>query len=441
MTCRACSYLLAAATMMAACSPAPSPTPPGPTPPDYTSPPTSPTGIPTTPPPVAPFSPAPDAELAALVHSSNAFTADLYRKLAAGQGNLAASPASVALALAMAYAGAGGETATQMHGALRLTLDAGASHRAFGTLLRQWQPQQSQSHKLNVANRLFSSNKLALREAYKTITKDYYAAPVEALDFAGAAETSRQHINDWVGDQTRNKIQNLIPEGAIKADTQLVLANAVYFKGHWSLPFTEKKTADETFHAPGGDIEVPMMHQQRRLPYHEADGIKVLELGYQGGAMAMTFLLPNDNDGLGKLEAKLNADNLARWTKSAAAAIYKVTVALPRFKIEPSGSIALTKPLSELGMPLAFDATKADFREIAAPSGPNLYIEEIFHKAMVDVNERGTEAAAATGGVMFPTSLPPPAEPRDFIADHPFIFLIRDTKSGVVLFIGRVVKP
>lgn len=436
MPCNAWSYLLAAA-VLAGCSSASSPVPRGPQRSPAPTPSGTATSVPVEPGSTAPFSPTPDPELAVLVQANNDFATDLYGKLATGQDNLVASPMSVALALAMASAGARGTTATQIHQALCRSGEAAACHRAFGTLLRQWQ--ESKGYTLDVANRLFASNELEVSDRFESLATDYYAAPIETLDFAAAAEPSRRHINDWVAQQTHDKIQNLIPEGTIESDTQLVLANGIYFKGHWAEPFAENETRPGTFHAPDGDLQVPMMHRTSRLAYHEADGIKLLQLYYRGGSMAMAFLLPAKQDGLNELEARLDAASLRRWTEGTST--FMVTVALPKFKIQPAESTSLEGPLSALGMANAFDATKADFTGIAEPAGPNLFIDQIFHQAMVDVNELGTEAAAATGAAMRPTSLPPPVEPRDFIADHPFVFVIYDTSSGAVLFIGRVVKP
>ena len=393
--------------------------------------------------PSGPFSPASPAELKSLIASTDAFAVDLYRQIAnTGPGNLAMSPASIALALGMTYAGARGETARQMHDALHLKLDATATHRAFGTLLRSWAPRDGRPYELSVANRLFGEKTVEFRPSFLDATGSFYGAPLEALDFIPAPDDARKHINEWVAEQTRDKIVDLLPEGSIRDDTRLVLTNAIYFLGQWQRAFAKDSTHTAPFFAPGGQVDAELMHQEGSFAYGEVDGMKVLHMPYQGDDLAMTVLLPDAVDGLSAVEEKLSADALQRWIGSTGG--QRVRLWLPRFKIAPEAPIALGKMLRDQGMPLPFDRTNADLGGIADLErlNENLVISEVFHKAFVEVDEKGTEAAAATGVIVVGiTRAAPVVEPKELRADHPFLFLIRDTRSGAILFMGRVTRP
>lgn len=432
---KSCAALFALTAL--ACPPSETP---GPDPAPQPVPGPAPTGAPVVEPAVkGPFKPAEDTALASLTESNNRFAADLYGQLAKSQtASFAASPISISLALSMAYAGASGETSAQMKQTLGFSLDSDATHRAFGTLLRSWAPKAKSQYELTVANRLFGSKAIAFEPAYLEVTKDHYQAPLEQLDFKGAAEKSREHINAWVAETTKKKITNLIPEGAIGADTLLVLANAIYFNGTWSEKFEKDATIDKPFFAPTGEVKAPTMHMEDHFQYGEADDNKLLTLYYRGGPMAMTIVLPDAKDGLAKTEQAIAADKLGSWTEGMRRA--NVSIALPKFKIS-GASISLKDTLTAMGMGLAFDEQRASFRGMAAGGEPNLFIGDVFHKAFVDVHEEGTEAAAATGAVMYPTSAMLPSEPKPFIADHPFVFFIRDAQKGTILFMGRVMDP
>lgn len=385
-----------------------------------------------------PFSPATDPELAQIVQSSSAFAAALYGQLARTQtGSFAASPMSISLALAMAYAGARADTSAQMQTTLKLSLDSDTTHRAFGTLLRKWAPQDGAQYELTIANRLFGYEGVAFAEPFVEVTRDHYQAPLEKLDFKGKAEASRQHINQWIGEQTQQKITDLLPEGAITPDTALVLTNAIYFNGTWTEKFDKKATQPKPFYAPTGTVSAPTMFQEHHFRYGEADGNKLLSLFYRGGSIALTVVLPDARDGLAQTERDIVGGKLDGWTKNMGRALVKV--ALPKFKIS-GASLSLADTLRAMGMPLAFDPQRANFTGMAS-GGPNLFIGDVFHKAFVDVHEDGTEAAAATGAVMYPTSAMLPSEPKLFNADHPFVFFIHDAQSGTILFMGRVLDP
>ncbi len=258
---------------------------------------------------------------------------------------------------------------------------------------------------------------------------------VARLDFA-KTEQARQTINAWVEEQTENKITDLIPPRALSADTKLVLTNAVYFHGDWQKPFAKAGTREQDFHLTNSDKQkVPLMHQSAAVRYGAVDDLKVLELPYGDGRLSMVVLLPNEIKGLGRLEAQFSSQKLQQWITSLHR-VDKVEVYLPKFKTTSQFQLAST--LSALGMPSAFNANTADFSGMTG--GRDLCLSAVLHKAFVDVNEEGTEAAAATGAVAVPTAaiVPEPQAPPVFRADHPFLFLIRDHRTGAILFLGRI---
>jgi serpin B len=239
-----------------------------------------------------------------------------------------------------------------------------------------------------------------------------------------------------VEDQTEDKISDLIPAGALPQDSKLVLTNAVYFKGDWTEPFDKKRTKEDDFHVTATDkIKTSLMHQQDDFRYAAMDGLQVLELAYGDESLSMVVLLPEKVNGLAELEAKLTHDNLQRWTSALRSR--EVDVYLPKFKT--TASFELNGTLKELRMPSAFDPQQADFSGMTG--GRDLFISKVIHKAFVDVNEEGTEAAAATGIIMAPTGMPIEEPPPVFRADRPFVFMIRDNRNGAILFLGRLINP
>lgn len=372
-----------------------------------------------------------------LVEANNEFTVDIYHRIADDEdGNLFVSPFSINTALAMTTAGARGETARQMRDVLNYTLPDEQLHPAFGELLENLnQRQEDAKYQLSVANALWGQEGYDFLDAYLQLTRTNYGAGLRQVDFKANPEAVRQKINHWVADKTRDKIQDLMPKGSIKRLTRLVLTNAVYFKARWANTFNENATREKPFTLLDGDeIGVPMMHQTDRFGYREADGLKILQLPYVGHDLSMAILLPDADDGLPALEKKLTAERLAGWLDRVRSA--RVRVMMPKFKL--ATKVMLGTTLRKMGMTDAFDSEAADF------SGMNgrrdLFIQAAVHKAYVDVYEEGTEAAAATGITVGVTSVMP-EEPKVFEADHPFLFLIRDNRTGAVLFIGRVLNP
>ncbi len=376
------------------------------------------------------------------VKANNAFAFDLYARRRAATGDLALSPASVTTALAMTWAGAKGETADEMKRALHFEADQAGVAAAAGELIGRLNA-PGQKVKLRVSNRLFGERSFRFEPPYLALTKSAFGAPLEPLDFAHAPEPSRQRINDWAAKETENRVTNLVPANGVDRETRLVLVNAVYFLGTWSKRFDKAFTSAEPFFANGaGARPAPTMRQTETFGYAASDGVKVLELPYEGGDYALTLLLPERRDGLAALEASLTADKFAAW--AAALAPTRVAVALPTFKIEPAASLSLGDDLKALGMKRAFERGRAEFFGIASPPEPadRLFVGAVFHKAFVKVDEAGTEAAAATAVAMPRGGRPPPAAPPvEFRADHPFLFALRDAKTGLLLFVGRVTDP
>lgn len=383
-------------------------------------------------PPSELFAQVPKENLDSLVQSNNAFALDAYSRLKGQAGNLFFSPYSLSTALAMTYAGARNETATEMAKVLRFTLASEPLHPAFATLLAMNTSEQ-QKTQLIIANRLWGQKGYGFGNDFLQITQDYYGAALEEVDFLRAGEPTRQTINSWVAQKTQDKIQDLIPEGALNPDTKLVLTNAIYFKGEWENPFDEEQTTEEPFQLNAQQqVNVSMMRQTKTFGYASINGVDILDLSYSDGKISMVILLPQQG-GLAELENQLTPEILEEWLSSLNYE-NQVQVWLPKFKV--SSGFELSKVLSEMGMQSAFMNGKADFSGMNGKQ--DLHIYAVLHKAFVDVNEKGTEATTSTAvveGTRGGNSV------LTFRADHPFLFLIRDNESGGILFIGRVVNP
>jgi serpin B len=390
---------------------------------------------------LAPAAPNPPSdETARLARGSNAFAFDLYRGLGAGSGNRVISPASVSTALAMAWGGARGGTAVQMQRVLRFEAPADAVMRASGRLAATLQD-PSRPVVFRIANRLFGEKTCPFEPAYMDATRAAFGAALEPVDFKRATEGARLLINGWVEEKTEKRIRNLVPPGGVDRDTRLVLVNAIYFLGDWAEPFAKEATHPAPFSiSASGKKDVPTMHAVESFRFVAKDALKAVELPYKGGQMSMLVVLPDAVDGLAALEASLTGERLDGIARSLAAT--RVHVSLPKFEVDPPGSLALGEVLRSLGMTDAFSPAQADFTAIADPPDPRdrLFLSEVFHKAFVKVDEKGTEAAAATAVVM-QRAAAALARPAEFKADHPFLFFIRDNASGMVLFMGRVSDP
>lgn len=380
----------------------------------------------------------PGGDAAPAVTASNAFGFAFHREIMGAEGNLAYSPASISMALAMTYAGAKGDTADEMKKTLRFPAKADALHGGWASVISGWQG--AEHVEISVANRLYGDKKYTFEAPYLALTKSRYGAPLLSVDFAGAPEAQRTLINDWVEKQTRDRIEDLIPAGGVSGDTRMALVNALYFKSQWATPFDTKRTADAAFAAPKGSVTVPMMTQTEHMSYAEVDGVKLAQRSYKNGDFATLFVLPEKADGLAELENKLDAKLFTSWTSALSGE--RVEMKLPRFEIEQKEPLELGGMLQKLGMSAAFQRGAADFTGITNPKNPEdrLFIEKVYHKAFIGMDEAGTEAAAATA-VMMGRAGGMPSEPKAFHADRPFLFFIRDAVTGLVMFTGRVVDP
>jgi serpin B len=370
----------------------------------------------------------------ALVKGNNEFALTLYRNLSEPEGNIFFSPFSVSSALAMTYLGARGETAKQMTSVLHLPADQAAATGAFAALNKSLSGDGGKrNYQLDVANALWGAKGVGFLDTFLKAAQDAYGAGLKELDFDNDAEGSRRIINGWVEQATHEKIKDLLAPGSIHRNTGLVLTNAIYFKGAWFVPFNERLTRQGDFTlAKGQRVPAPLMENTNYFPYWEETGLQVLELPYAGNELSMLILLPRQVDGLPAIEKSLTEERLAAIQSKLVSA--RMNVIVPRFTI--TSSFELIRPLRRLGMELPF-TTSADFSGMDGKK--DLFISVVAHKAYVDVNEKGTEAAAATGVGMTITSAPPP--PKEFRADHPFLFLIRHRNSGSILFVGRVQNP
>lgn len=376
-----------------------------------------------------------------LARSSNAFGFDLYQRLRGKPGNFVMSPASLTTALTMPWGGARGETAAQMKTVLHLEGTADEVMAASGQLSRSLRD-PSRPIIFRIANQLFAEKTYKLVPAYVEKTRAAFGTPVERLDFKKAPEPARLHINRWVEGQTERRIKDLIPPREVERDTRLVLVNAIYFLGDWKVPFDQGETWPSNFHLTAAEKKsVPTMHREGGFLVAQKDGVTAVDIPYKGGELSMLLLVPDEIEGLAAVESALDTKKLESLV-SALKGEY-VALALPKFEVNPGESLSLGEDLKEMGMSLAFDRDKADFTGIADPPNPadRLALAKVFHKAFVRVDEKGTEAAAATvvGGVMGGAAAG--GGPRRIYVDRPFLFLIRDTSSGLVLFLGRVSDP
>lgn len=380
---------------------------------------------------------APAAQTQALVEGNTAFALDLYGQLKANPGNLFFSPYSISTALAMTYAGARGETEQQMGKVLHFTKDQRALHAAFGQLQRQLgEAGQQKGLELSIANALWAQKGHPFLPAFLEIAQGAYQANIAQADFKTAADDARAQINHWVAQKTKDRIQEILPPRSLNEATRLVLANAIYFKGAWTKPYDKAGTSTQPFHLSASrQMDVPLMHHLDSVRYMENSDFQAVELPYSDGELAMVILLPRQVNACGQLEDRLTPALLSGALKQMKP--QKVKIFLPRFKLE--SSFKLNDTLAKMGMADAFG--EADFSGLDGTR--NLFISGVFHKAWGEVNEEGTEAAAATAVVMGIRGMPqnPPPPPPVFRADHPFVFLIRDTHSGSLLFLGRLADP
>jgi len=375
-------------------------------------------------------------QLQTLVDGNTAFALDLYGQLAATPGNLFFSPYSISTCLAMLYAGARGNTEKQMAQVLEFGANQQHFSSSFGELQRELEATRTQNGlELDIANALWTQEGYPFLPAFLHVAEDQYQATVNQADFTSEADVVTDEINRWVARETKAHIQDILPAGSLDALTRLVLANAIYFKAAWTASFEETNTVTNTFYVSGSaQVEAPLMHQPIvGVNYMETGDFQAVELPYGSNQLAsMVILLPRQLDGSGQLEEQLSPASVS----STLALMRKqnVELFLPRFTL--ASSFELSRTLAGMGMPAAFTPGVADFSGIDGTTG--LFISHVFHKAWGEVDEAGTEAAAATVVVLKGLAVPPTFL---FRADHPFIFFIRDTQSGSLLFLGRLADP
>jgi serpin B len=370
----------------------------------------------------------------AVVEAGNRFALGLYGELRGAEGNLFLSPYSISSVLSMAYAGARGETAEQMAQVLHLPEEGGEVHAAMGRLAAEVAGSgREREFALHVANAVWLQQGFEVLAEFLRVMSAHYGGGLERLDFGAAPEPARRRINAWVEEQTAGRIRDIIPPGVLTPLTRLVLTNAIYFKGAWLHPFSEGNTADDAFHVTAErSVTVPMMKGTHRCGYAESGDVQVLKMGYVGGEVSMTIVLPRRVGGLAELEESLTPETLAAWSELERR---RVAVTLPRFKV--TAQCRLDRALQQLGMTDAF-TERADLSGITGRR--DLFVSAVLHKAFVDVDEEGTEAAAATALVATTTAVRP-GEPPVFRADHPFLFYIQHEPTGAVLFMGRLADP
>jgi serpin B len=379
------------------------------------------------------------ADQAEVTKGNNAFAVDLYSNLREKKGNLFFSPASISTAFAMADAGARGQTAAQMASVFHFALPPGRLHPAMGALLAGMNAPH-QGYELRVADALWAQQDAHFLPNYLSLMQSDYGAGLHRVNFKTQAESVRGTINQWVEQQTNNRIQNLIQPGVLGPLTRLVLTNAIYFKGTWQHPFEPAATQDGDFHLSASQTaKVPLMHRTGNgYRYYEGGSFQELELPYQGDDLAMVVVLPKQMNGLPALEQHFTAATAQTWLQKLEP-VDKVILTFPRFTM--TQQFELSGTLAAMGMPQAFTPA-ADFSGMTGQ--PEFSISAAIHKAFIDVNEQGTEAAAATATAMVATAMRvarPEPPPIVFCVDHPFLFMIRDTNTGAILFIGRVEDP
>src|ERR1017187_9286768 len=385
-------------------------------------------------------SPSATADQAAVVEGNNAFAVALYGQLRSQDGNLFFSPESVSTALAMTYAGARGDTASEMAKTLHFTLPPERLHPAMGALLSNLNAAHN-GYQLRVADALWAQRDYVFRDDFLKLTKSDYGAGFNQVDFKGATEEERLTINQWIEQKTDNKIKELLQPGVLDSLTKMVLTNAIYFKGDWRTPFHKAYTEDDDFHlSPARNVKAPLMHLREGFDYFDGGTFQALAIPYESGDLSMIVFLPKDIGGLPALEESLTASHMKQWLDQLQW-VPEVILTLPKFQM--TRQFKLQDTLGAMGMPRAFDASAADFSGMTG--NRELFISAVIHKAFIDVNEKGTEAAAATAVVKEKATAMPPRfkqpPPPVFRADHPFVFLIRDNRSGGILFMGRVTDP
>jgi len=369
-----------------------------------------------------------------VVKANNQFALDFYKEIKDAEANIFFSPYSLSIALAMTYEGARGETAEEMRNVFYFPQEDGLRRDSYFSL-HNYLVREETEHELNIANALWAQEGFPfLQEYFDIITANYHGL-IENLDFAGDPEGSTETINQWVEEKTKGKIKDLLSE--IDPLTRLVLTNAIYFKGAWVQEFDKEETTEQNFYiTPEQAVKVDMMRrldEEAEFPYYETDNLQILEMPYSGKETSMLVLLPKEHN-LEEIEEKLTLENLSTWQENLEE--QEIRLYFPKFKLETK--YFLRELLIQTGMPTAFTGL-ADFSGMTGKR--DLVIDQVIHQAFVEVDEKGTEAAAATAVIMLETAMPIESPVPVFMADRPFIFLIQEKETGAILFMGKMADP
>ncbi|MEK6981324.1 MAG: serpin family protein [Candidatus Micrarchaeota archaeon] len=369
-------------------------------------------------------------EKKSMVEASNQFAFDLYSKQKTNDENVFFSPYSISSALAITYEGAKGQTAQEIQKVFYFSENESVRRSGFASIYNNLN-KANKSYNLSTANALWIQKDYSILQSYKDIVKNYYGAEATNVDFVNQLEQSRLMINNWIENETNQKIKDMIGPNDLDQNIRLIITNAIYFKGSWETKFDKSLTKEEDFEVTSTKIvKAQMMKKTKSFNYFEDERLQILELPYKDNELSMLIILPKEE--MTSLESNLSLENLNRWKQKMQT--QEVDVSIPKFKFQ--SKYYLGKNLIDLGMSTSFDSSKADFSGITG--NKDLSISEVIHQAFVEVNEEGTEAAAATAVEMKPMTLP---SPPVFKADHPFIFIIQDKGTGSIIFIGKVNDP
>ena len=376
-----------------------------------------------------------NAEAWQLAESNNKFALDIYNQTSLPTENYIFSPLSISSALAMTFGGAAGITEQEMRKVLYFSDDNNLVHQSFANFISDYQKLNSEKVEVQLANSLWIQEDYKLRKSFLELMEKYYDSKLFKVNYKTEPQKSADRINSWVEKITKEKIKNIIKPNIITSATKLILCNAIYLKAEWRDQFEERFTKPGKFWLDKeSSMQTPMMLKIDYFQLATFDNMKVVQLPYAGSDLAMTILLPNDVDGIDELENELDPDLFSKINEQLKTK--RVRIFLPKFKIETT--LNLNETLINLGMTSAFSAS-ANFSKMEKTN--SLAISDVVHKAFIEIDENGTEAAAATVVMMSAMCIPEPAPIVDFNANHPFFFYIQDTKSKTILFMGKVMKP
>lgn len=380
-------------------------------------------------------------ESEAIATTNNNFAFEFYDKINGGEGNLFYSPFSISTALAMTYAGSDSTTRDEIRRVMHFGPNTAEFHRSYGSYYQALMPDGESKVELNIANRIWIQDRLQVERDFSTITSRYYNAKAEGANFRIKPEEERVRINKWVEEQTRDRIKNLLKPGVINGDTRMVLTNAIYFKADWESRFEEENTKRERFWtSKNRSVKHPLMHMEAGVNFYQNSDFKLMSLPYNDDKYAMVMLLPTKKAGLADLEQELDWKEVSglMWQNLNNGYRQNVKITMPRFKFD--AEVDASGILRDMGMQISF-SKNANFSNMTVQE--RLKISKVVHKAFIEVNEEGSEAAAATAVVMaeIVSAGRPKRVPLEFKADHPFLFFIVDREMQSILFMGRMSDP